>query len=519
MNKTTFANAARSSAIRSSSMTRTENGATALKSTGSDLLNFFANAAAMRTRSEQEIANLFAKAFAEDALLAVKMAFWLRNVRGGAMERRAFRIVLQWMAANAVEWIEANIALIPEFGRWDDLYELAAYPRAWLVASRLIRDQIRSDVLAAKMNKPVSLCAKWLKSVNTSSAESNHLGKLTAKSIGYDEREYRKMLSALRSRANVVETQMSAGNFSEIDYEKVPSQAMKLYRDAFKKHNPERFVTYNKAVANGEAVIHSAALAPYEILRSAKMSYSGYGWSWNRNENKSECFTLEGWDETLENQWNALPNWIKGENSALVVEDTSGSMFSNEEGTPAVAAAALNIYFAERNKGPYANLGITYSSTARWIDFSGAKTLKEKVERIPAIVENTNLESVFDLILKLAIKNNIAPEDMVKTLIIVSDGQMDSQMEVNLDETFHDAMERKFQAKGYALPEIVYWQVCSREMSMQADRNTPGVKLVSGKSAALFKNIIEGASTDPYTFMLEVLNSDAYSVVRDPRFM
>lgn len=517
MNKNTFANAARSSALRSSSMTRTENGATALRSTGSDLLNFFANSAAMRTRSEVEIANLFSKAFAEDNLLAVKMLFWLRNVRGGAMERRAFRVALKWLAVNNPEWVVANIHLLSVFGRWDDLYNLEGTP-CWSAGMALVRNQIAADLLNARMGKSVSLCAKWLKSVNTSSAESNRLGKLTAKYLGYSEREYRKILSALRSRMDVVEVKMSAGNFSEIDYEKVPSQAMKMYRDAFKKHNPERFQTYNKAVANGEAVIHSAALAPYEILRSAKMSQSAYGWS-NRNENKPGHFTLEGWDETLENQWNNLPNWIKGENSALVVEDTSGSMFSEEEGIPAVAAAALNIYFAERNKGPYANLGITYSSTARWIDFSGAKTLKEKVERIPAIVENTNLESVFDLILKLALKNSIAPEDMVKTLIIVSDGQMDSQMEVRLDETFHEAMERKFQAAGYELPEIVYWQVCSREIAMQADKNTPGVKLVSGKSAALFKNIIESASTDPYSFMLEVLNSEAYSVVRDPRVM
>ena len=104
--------------------TLTENGAIAYRTTNSALLDMFAVIGALRSRPSEEIINKFTKAFAEDQLLAMKMLFYARNIRGGLGERRTFRILIKYMAQYHSDIMRKNISLITIFGRWDDLYEL-----------------------------------------------------------------------------------------------------------------------------------------------------------------------------------------------------------------------------------------------------------------------------------------------------------------------------------------------------------------------------------------------------------
>ena len=170
-----FVNALR----KEDNFTRTENNAVALKSTYSSLVDLFGQIGAMRKRHDSDIESAFSKAFAEDKLLATKMAFYARNIRGGLGERRIFKVILKFLAKVYPEIAKKNIQYIPLFGRYDDLYEFVGTEVETAMWS-LIKGQWELDIMSMKNGLPTSLLSKWLKSVNTSSIESKRLGRLTA---------------------------------------------------------------------------------------------------------------------------------------------------------------------------------------------------------------------------------------------------------------------------------------------------------------------------------------------------
>lgn len=442
--------------------TRTENDAVALKSTNSALVDLFGQIGAMRKRNEKEIEAAFIKAFNEDKLLATKMAFYARNIRGGLGERRAARVIFRYLANLYPDIIRKNIQYIPLFGRYDDLYEFVGTPveeDMW----QLIREQWQLDIQNMNNKKPVSLMAKWLKSVNTSSEESNRLGKLTAKKLGLSEKEYRKTLSALRKYLDVTEVKMSSNQWSNINYAGVPSRAMSIYRNAFRRHDEDRFNAYIESVSKGEAKINSSTLFPYDILEKMGLS------TWHSN-----YLTVNYYDKVLEEQWKALPNYIEGENNVLVMADTSGSM----QGRPLATSVGLAIYFAERNKGVFKDTFMTFSSKPSLVKLTG-NTLYEKIQCIPAIIANTNLEKGLKLILDTAIRHNLSQDDMPKSLIVISDMEFDCATDERIGETFYDTMARMFKEKGYEIPNIIFWNVDSRHNHFQVTSEYKGVQLAS----------------------------------------
>lgn len=481
--------------------TRTENMAVALKSTGNALLDLFSMVGAIRQKDYDEVSNMFQAAFGEDKLLATKLMFYARNVRGGLGERETFRKMLRSLALTNPKIVIKNMELIPFFGRYDDLYSLVGTPaenEMWVLLSKTIL----FDLEHMKKGEPVTLCAKWLKSINTSSKESVALGKLTAKQFGMTEKQYRKTLSKLREYIKVIERTMSAQDWTDIAYAQVPSRAMKNYRKAFSKHDGERFGQYIEKVTKGEEKINSGALYPYDILVAAGLSYT----------NK---FNIKA-DPVLEEQWKALPNYIKRPMNALVMADTSGSM----EGLPMAIALSLAIYLAERNTGPYKDLFMTFSARPEFVELKG-KTLKEKLSHVESIVANTDLEAGMDLILKVAVENHVSQDEMPKYLIVISDMQFDAADDnrgwgeaVRVKKTFHQSMQAKFARHGYEMPTVVYWQVSQRQTAIQAKANDSGVILVSGASASTFRDIMNNMGTTPYEAMLEILNSEQYAMVQ-----
>lgn len=476
--------------------TRTENDAVALKSTNSALVDLFGQIGAMRNRTDQDIESAFAKAFAEDRLLATKMAFYARNIRGGLGERRAARIIFRYLANMHPYIIRKNIQYIPLFGRYDDLYEFVGTPveeDMW----RLIQEQWSLDIKNMKDNQPISLLAKWLKSVNTSSKESNRIGKLTAKKLGLSEKEYRKTLSALRRYLDVTEVKMSHNQWSDINYAGVPSRAMSIYRNAFRRHDEERFEEYIEAVSEGRAKINSSTLFPYDIIErmGLRYAYSGY-------------LYIDNYDQILEEQWKALPNYIEGENNVLVMADTSGSM----QGRPLATSVGLAIYFAERNKGVFKDTFMTFSSEPSLVQLKG-NTLYEKIQCIPAIIANTNLEKGMKLILDTAIRHNLSQEDMPKSLIIISDMEFDYATDERIGETFYDTMARMFKERGYEIPNIIFWNVDSRHNHFQVTSEYKGVQLASGQSPSVFKSILQNIGKTPYEAMIDTLNDAMYDCI------
>ena len=487
------------SAKRVSNLTRTENNAVALKSTNSALVDLFATFGSLRGKDYSEISKLFRMALAEDKLLAVKTMFYGRNIRGGLQERETFRKMLLSLASTDPDIVIKNIPIIALYGRYDDLYVLIG-TKAENAMWDYLEDEIASDLRALKLGGSVSLCAKWLKSINTSSEESKKLGRATAKAFKLTQKEYRQTLAILRKHLKVVEGRMSAKDWKNIDYGKVTSGAMKNYRKAFQAHDPEGFEKFMEKVESGEETINSSTLFPYDILMAGNLTCTNW---WNDG-----CLTMDE-DKVLESQWKALPNYVTGENNILVMADTSGSM----DGRPMATAIGLAIYFAERNKGAYKDLLMTFSKTPAFVTLKGT-TLKDKVECIHPIVQNTDLEKAFNLILEVAVDKHVSQEELPKTLVIISDMHFDMAVAGDKNEVFFDTIKRKYESAGYEMPTVVFWNVSNRQAhTFQVTVDSRNVILVSGNSTSTFKSLLSNVGRTPYEYMLETLKDPMYDFV------
>lgn len=486
--------------------TLTENGAVAYRTTNSDLLDMFAVIGALRTRPSNEIIAKFTKAFAEDNLLAMKMLFYARNIRGGLGERRTFRILIKYMADFHTEIMRKNINLVPIFGRWDDLYEFVG-TELEDDAFEIIKEQLSADITNLNKQKSISLLAKWLKSTSGVSIESAKLGKLTAKKLNLSYKKYRKVLSSLRKQLNIVERNMSADEWNKIVYSEVPACAMKKYRKAFQKHELIAFKKYIEKVKIGEEKINAKTLYPYDILEAAGLDDVYY----------SRSLIMDSWDEVLEEQWKALPNYVDGEYNILVMADTSGSM----SGRPMATSVGLAIYFAERNRGPWHNRFLTFASEPSFVELKGSN-LKEKVSCIPSIVDNTNIEAAFDLVLKTAINNKLSQEDIPQAIVIISDMEFDEangeygrpQQLIDRRNKLMDEIAYKFQQNGYVIPKVIYWNAQSRQDTYHAVSENRNVAMISGQSVAAFRSVLIALDENPYNTMVETLNDEIYNVVR-----
>ena len=487
----------------------TENGGITHKTTNSDLLDMFAMGAAMRKRSDEDVILMFQKAFAENAELAMKMLFYIRDVRGGQGERRFFRTIMSWAATRKEtrESVRKNIQYFPEFGRWDDLYCLVGTPLEKDALS-FMKEQLALDVQC----KTPSLLAKWLKSENASSGETKRLADVTRRYLGMTHREYRKTLSILRARINVLEVLMSANRWDEIEFDKIPSKAGLIYKNAFARRDIIK-AKYEKFAKDENTKVNAATLYPYEVVEKAIQLMGSQGW--NRKN-----VALDNVDRLMINKyWDNLADYFNGAQlNALCMVDTSGSM----SGTPINVATALGLYCAEKAGGPFANHYISFSSRPQLIETAGVDFC-DKVDRIVRtnLCENTNSDAAFDMVLNTARANRVAQEDMPEYILVISDMEFDqatgnywrrsgSGMTTANAETVMETIARTWQKAGYEMPKLIYWNVDARQANipMIGNRN---VSYVSGFSPSIFKSIITGKTG--WDLMIEAICAERYECI------
>lgn len=469
--------------------TLTENSALTHKSTLSHCLDLFATIGALRNSEPHEIRQRFMRAFAEDSDMAAKIAFYARDIRAGLGERRTFRVILEWLAQNSPSTVSKNINLIPEYGRFDDLLALIGTP-CEASALSAISSQLKED---SDSDSP-SLIAKWLPSINASSHETRRKAITIAKGLGLTLRDYRKTLTNLRARLQIIENNLRTKDYT-FDYSHQPSKAMLKYRQAFIRNDGERYSAFLNAVAEGKTELHTGTLAPYDII----MPVFTRGMMTD-DERKSLNIT-----------WNALEDFTRGENSLAVV-DSSGSMYGGIAVYPVAVAVSLGIYFAEHCKGEYHNHFITFSATPQLVEIKGSD-ISEKVNYCASFNEaaNTNIQAVFELILNTAVKHNIPQDEMPSSLYIISDMEFDSCTD-NSDMTNFEYAKKIFAEKGYTLPQVIFWNVDSRNTQQPVTMNEQGVILVSGLSPRIFA-MIKSGNLSPLSFMLEVLSSERYAKI------
>lgn len=421
--------------------TETLNGATTYISSGKYCLDLFASIGASRNLDEKEIVKRFHRAFCEDKNLAMKILFYARDIRGGLGERKVFRTIIRNLPRTSRSALVKNIQYIPEYGRYDDLLEIMDTSCKKEVVA-FIKEQLQKDIANIESDN-LSLLAKWLPSINATNIQTVKLGKRLAQCLNMSEKEYRQTLSKLRAKIKIIENNLREKDYS-FDYSKQPSKAMFKYKKAFIRNDKERYEEFLNKVQSGAVKMNTGTLYPYDIVRSII-----HGGELSDEEKKS-----------LDVTWNALPNYTKDEN-ALVVVDGSGSMYWGGNPQPAEVAQSLAVYFAERNTGLFKNHFITFSENPRLIEIKG-DDIYNKIRFCIGFNEcaNTNIQKVFELILKTATKNKLSQKDMPETIYIISDMEFDS-CTVDADLTNFEYIKKKFNEKGYKLPRLVFWNVNS----------------------------------------------------------
>ncbi len=459
---------------------RTANGMKARKSSANACVDLFYNIGASRGKN---IVPAFTAAYVENPDLALRIAQWARDVRGGSGERQVFRDILAYLENTKPEDASRLLAKVPELGRYDDLFVFKTKPLK-AQAYTLLGDALRARN---------GLAAKW-------TPRKGEVAREIREFFGMTPKQYRKSLVTL---TNVVETQMCANNWDNINYSHVPSVAHARYKKAFGRHGTT-YAEYVTKLVKGEAgvKINASAVFPYDVLKGRIGRYN--------TMSKQEL-------DVVEAQWNALPNYV-GAANVLPMVDSSGSMtcpaggYTSKSGLTCLEVAiSLGLYFADKNTGKFKDTFLTFSRSPKLVNLKG--NINQKIDQMnTGEVANTNLHKAFELILDVAVKNNVPQAEMPETLVIFSDMQFDQG--VDRDESAIEMIERKYKAAGYTVPQVVFWNLNAAYGNTPVKFDKRGTALVSGFSPAVAGGIMGGNMDDftPEAIMLKTVMKDRYSI-------
>ena len=472
--------------------TLTENGDKAYLSTLSPCLDYFALCGGKRFHL-RDCASLFVKAYLDDRNTALKLLLFTRDIRGGLGERRIFRFLFNGLANLYPEVANKMISFIPQYGRYDDLLCALGTPIED-AAIDLISNQLKEDIKNKKNNKPISLLAKWLPSINTSNSEARELARYLCEKLNMSKADYRKTLSFLR-KGIIIENNLREKDYT-FDYQTVPSVAMNKYREAFFRNDEERFQQYLEDVKCGNKKMNTNDLDLVLFVTRVKKD-----------------LTSRDYDENyVETTWNSIIKKAGEINKrVLVVRDGSGSMTVGENSSylPIDIADAMSIYTAERLTGEFHNKFITFSSEPQLVDLSKQTTIKDKLFKLKAYndISNTDIQKVYQLILDVYKSPNFKKEDALDQILIISDMQFDCctyQRNDALMSTF-EFFKEEFAKLDYQMPELVFWNVESGGRILPVTENEFGVKLVSGSSKNVVDLVVNNEAFNPLEFMNKVL--------------
>lgn len=467
--------------------TLTENGDLAYATSGSACVDYFALIGGKRY-DLKNAAILFVRALSEDLETAAKLLFYTRDPRGGIGERRLFRFLFNSFASSYPKMAEPLLPFIAKYGRYDDLFCVFGTALEDDAIS-IIEAQLEEDLAAKKEGKPVSLLAKWLPSINTSSDEARALALRLSKKLGMSSAEYRKTLSYLR-KGLIVENNLREKEY-DFDYAKVPSLAMAKYAEAFRRNDAERFSAYVEAVNKGEAKMNVAVGDPVQLVRAYRAKFAEKDFDPSYYETAWRAFVEEG----------------EVKKKTLVVRDGSGSMYwAATNPAPIEIADAMSLLTAARLKGAFHDRFITFSANPEVVDLSDLDALGDKLFALKKHddCENTDIEKVYNLILDVYKSPSFKPEDAIDQVLIISDMEFDQGVDGFKASTF-ETFKTRFEKLGYPRPEIVFWNVNARGIHLPVMMNEQGVKLVSGNSKEIINMVSATDSLDPKDFMVKAL--------------
>lgn len=455
--------------VQNPAPTRTTNGMRARSGSGAPLVDLFYKIGASRGKN---IVADFEKAYQADSDIALKIALWARDVRGGAGERQLVRDILLHMEKQYPDTLMRLLPFVPEFGRWDDML---------IFKTKQIKDAAYT-LIGDALRERNGLCAKWMPRQGAIAVEIRNFYGMTPK-------QYRKSLVAL---TNVVETKMCAKDWDSIEFGKLPSLASARYNKAFGRNAAEAYAKYKARLTAGTDKVNANAVYPHDVIKTLR----------------------HGGDHVVvDAQWKALPDYMDG-SAVMPLVDVSGSMSCPVGGNKNLlcidVALALGLYCADKNKGAFKDTFLTFSAKPKAQVVKG--TLSQKMVQMNSSDwgMNTNLNAAFDEILRVAVKGKVADADMPKTLLILSDMQFDQC--ITFDDSAYKMIVRKYKDAGYTVPNIVFWNLNSHD-NVPVKFDKKGTALVSGFSPAVMKGILSGADMTPEGIMMATVDTPRYSVL------
>ena len=462
--------------IEKENLTLTDNGMVTNPTTLNKCVDLFFSIGSMRGKSKDNLIKMFNEAFEENPLVSTKILFWVRDVRGGAGERKVFRDIIEYLSIHSPQTLRKNINLIPEFGRWDDIL---------ILLGTELEEDMFEHIRASLINRTDGLCAKWMPRKGEVANKLRKFFKMTPK-------VYRKMLVEL---TNVVENKMCSKDWESIDYSKLPSLASSRYQKSFKRNDGVRYEEYKNALIDGTAKVNAGAVYPYDIIKSMR----------------------SGGDDVVNNkQWESLPNFMEGSTERILpVVDVSGSMSCEVGGNPNLScmdvAISLGMYISERSEGNFKDAFITFSEDPQLQYLKG--NLKQRLKQLMNADwgMSTNIEKVFRLILTQAKKNNVS-EDMMPTKIMILSDMQFNQATDRYSKSY-DMIEKMYEEEGYKKPSIIFWNLNGRGGNFPVEFDKEGTALVSGFSPSILKSIIKGKNMTPESILMDTVNDERYSVI------
>lgn len=430
---------------------------------------------AIGSSRKKDLSLQFERAFLADASVAMRILFWARDIRGGAGERDTFRRLMQLMESRHPEVLEKVLHLVPEYGRWDDLFVFKTRD-IQILAYSIVNQALRAGN---------GLAAKW-------SPRKGPIAKALREYMNETPKGYRKLIVNL---TKVVETQMCAREWDKIIYDYVPSVAAARYQKAFSKNDGVRYAAYKEALTKGEAKINAQAVYPYDVIKSVKNGDSAVAVA----------------------QWEALPNYL-GDDKILPMVDVSGSMECRVGGNANLTcmdvAISLGLYIADKQQGAFKDMWLTFSSDSHIEVLRGDLLNKMRRMRHDHVGYSTSIESAFNSVLATATRAAVPAEEMPKYLLVLSDMHF-NRASFGANIKAMDMLRQQYEAAGYSMPKTVWWNLNASDKNVPVRFDEDGTALVSGFSPAILKNILSAKNFTPVDIMMDTIDSERYTLVKE----
>jgi len=495
-----------------------ENGETAFLSTGDKSMDLFGT-----INRGGEISNLVSKfeaAWNENPELAIKVILNFRDVREGKGEKLIGKVLIFLLKLTQPDVYTQLLPTFVEVGCWKDIMFLvelttnyckelekigikshynSMYNSMYNISEiKLLGDQLKID---STVERP-SLCAKWAPTEGCHYDKKTNLATSLMTYMGFRPKEYRKMLTELRAKIRLVETQLSQNKFQEINFSTIPSRAHLMYKKAFlRDSNAEgttvaartelhaRYIKYLEDLKAGQTKANFKGIMPHELV--AEILKGGEG------------------QELIENQWKSIRENIENVSifdRCLSIVDVSSSMESagGMGPRPIDVAIALGILVSECSKGIFKHKVITFHEHPTIVNLSNFKTLASKVHECKSMPwgGSTDMEAVFDEILKIGSFANLTQEQMPDKLFIFTDMQFNQVSGRHL-KTF-DKIEAKYKKHGYKMPQIICWNLRT-VASVAFTKDDEGVCLLSGFSTEIMKAFLTCETLTPMSVFLAAI--------------